>query len=155
MTGFLYSEETGKKGADNVCSSLFKWLTDKGWLKNTCGGALYVIADNCTGQNKNQTVIRFLLWLVESGYFKKACLSFLVRGHTKNACDRSFNLMKKRFHKQDIYTYDQLLEVLGQHKQVTMVDVESNDFEAWGEYLDTFYKRMKPGIVAKNHAFQK
>ena len=114
---------------------------------------MYVIADNCTGQNKNQTVIHFLLWLMESGYFKKVCLSFLVRGHTKNACDRSFNLMKKRFHKQDIYTYDQLLEVLGQHKQVTMVDVQSDDFEAWGDYLDKFYKRMKPGTVTKIHVF--
>ncbi|ETL95086.1 hypothetical protein L917_07066 [Phytophthora nicotianae] len=39
-------------------------------------------------------------------------LKFFVKGHTKNAVDRGFSLMRKKFAKEDVWTADQLLEVI-------------------------------------------
>ena len=54
------------------------------------GGEVNVVFDNCSGQNKNNMVIRLVPYLIELGYFKKVNFIFLVVGHTKNAADRLF-----------------------------------------------------------------
>ncbi len=48
---------------------------------------VYLHADNCVGQNKNNYVLSYLLW---SGRHTQITLSFLVVGHTKFAPDWSF-----------------------------------------------------------------
>jgi hypothetical protein len=62
--------------------------------KDEAGGELNFILDNCSGQNKNQMVLRLANLLVELGMFKLVNFLFLVRGHTKNPCDRMFNILK-------------------------------------------------------------
>ena len=56
--------------------------------------SLSVFCDNCGGQNKNNTVLRMAVFLVEMGYFKEVEVVFLIVRHTKNACDRLFNMLK-------------------------------------------------------------
>eukprot|EP00956_Cyclotella_meneghiniana_P033706 scaffold98469_cov63-Cyclotella_meneghiniana.AAC.3 len=78
----VYHEGVGNKGGNNVCSLLHKTLKSEGLLReNDPGLELNVIYDNCSGQNKNNTVLRYLLWLVELGYFRRINLIFLVVGH--------------------------------------------------------------------------
>ena len=48
------------------------------------GGELNIVLDNCSGQNKNNTVLKLLVWLSEMGYFWKVNYIFLVVGHTQN-----------------------------------------------------------------------
>jgi hypothetical protein len=75
-------------------------LFDKLWLrKGTPGKKLTIAMDNCGGQNKNNVVLCLTPYLVEMGYFKIVVFAFYVRGHTKNACDRTFNQMKLEYHK--------------------------------------------------------
>ena len=133
---------------------MLHFLASKNWLReDETGKALYVVADNCAGQNKNSTVIRLMLYLVENNYFETACITFLVRGHTKNACDRMFNLMKMNFHKRDLFTYEDVLETLGMTDQVNIIDFPAEEFRDWGRYFDKFYSKMVPGTVADNHVF--
>jgi hypothetical protein len=74
------------------------------------------------------------LYLVECGYYEEVEIIFYIKGHTKNTCDRSFNLMKKGYHKRDIYTYDSPLEpenlctVLGLSPDIEVVKVKDHDF---------------------------
>ena len=56
---------------------------------------LVIIADNCTGQNKNFCVLKFCCCLVEDGWAGEVTLIFLIKGHTKNYCDVKFNLLKR------------------------------------------------------------
>lgn len=39
--------------------------------------------DNCSGQNKNNAVLHYMLWLIEQGMFEEVKLSFMIPGHTK------------------------------------------------------------------------
>jgi hypothetical protein len=93
MHAHVYHEGIGKKGENNVCSLIVKTLQ---YLNIMCGGdiggELNIIFDNCSGQNKNNTVLRLIVFLTEMGYFKQVNFVFLVVGHTKNAADQILNL---------------------------------------------------------------
>ena len=100
LHAYVYREFEGKKGGNNVVSCLLENFKEWGFFANVQEGEITINADNCTGQNKNKTVIWFCNWLVETGIFPKVTLLFLVRGHTKNACDWLFNLLKGGYHKR-------------------------------------------------------
>lgn len=108
--------------------------------------------DNCPGQNKNRMVIRFFMYLVERGFFLKVNLIFLVKGHTKNICDRTFNLLKLEYHNKNIYSTEELMEVLDTHDQVTAIKVDETDFNEWDSIFDELYSRPS-GFTEKPHIF--
>lgn len=62
-------------------------------------GTLYLTADNCGGQNKNRFFLWFLSWITLIGKENRVKLALLVAGHTKNACDGGFGLVKRRLKK--------------------------------------------------------
>ena len=116
------------------------------------GGELTICFDNCTGQNKNNTVMKLMVWLCEMGYFKKISFIFLVVGHTKNSCDRHFNLQKKGYRKGNIFVMDELLTVLDESPYVTVHEAKEEDFFDWDEYLSLFYSDFVKKIK-QNHIF--
>jgi hypothetical protein len=59
-------------------------------------------ADNCTGQNKNNYVMWYLMWRVMKGLHKKITLSFMLPGHTKFAPDRYFGIFKIKYRRSTI-----------------------------------------------------
>ena len=108
MNAYIWREFDGARGANNIVSCLLKDLKLCGCFQGPNYGELTYIADNCGGQNKNKIVMRFLMWLVENRIFPQAKIVFLVKGHTKNAADRMFNLLKLSYHKRNIFTYDEM-----------------------------------------------
>jgi hypothetical protein len=120
------------------------------------GLELNIVFDNCSGQNKNNTVLKYLLWVSEMGYFRKVNFVFLIVGHTKNSADRLFNALKLDYQMQNIYTVKQLLQVLGRSKYCCIVDTKEEDFNNWSLYLDLFYRNFKDkklAIIKQNHIF--
>ena len=59
-----------------------------------------------SGQNKNNTVLKLVMWLKEMRYFKRVSFVFLIVGHTKNACDCLFKSLKHEYRKKNIFTMD-------------------------------------------------
>jgi len=53
---------------------------------------------------------RMSVFLVEAKYFKKVSFIFYIVGHTKNAADCWFNMLKKTYRKANLYCYDDLLK---------------------------------------------
>jgi hypothetical protein len=159
LTAFTYEEETGKKGSNNVSSLVIEYLHVGGLVKYNVdrslwkGKCLSMIFDNCSGQNKNNNVLRLAAYLVECGYFLEVEVLFYVRGHTKNACNRTFNLLKKYSHKQQVWTFPQLCTVIGKQEDITVVPVVANKFKNYGEMLDEFYWQFETGTVLVNHIF--
>lgn len=93
QTNYVYDERTAGKGSDEVNSMLLCYLrrlVEKGYSKVT----LY--ADNCTGQNKNNYVVKLLVALAHMGDFEEVNLKFFIKGHTKNAVDRGFAHIRKK-----------------------------------------------------------
>ncbi len=61
----LYHKGVGKKGANNVASLIVKTLRQLNILhEDSVGGELNIIFDNCSGQNKNNTVLKLAAWLM-------------------------------------------------------------------------------------------
>ena len=83
----MYTEVEGGKGANIFVSLIMKYLLDQGLLDGRKRYKLMIIMDNCTGQNKNNYVIRLAPYLTIKNYFEKVCVLFLVAGHTMNTAD--------------------------------------------------------------------
>ena len=152
MDAYVWRENDGERGANNICSCLLKYFKMRGWLKKNYF-ELSIVADNCGGQNKNRIVLRFLMWLVEVGYFPKIRLIFLVKGHTKNSCDRLFNLLKINYHRLNIYTYDQLVNVINKNEFITAHKMKSSDMFDFLSWQDVFY-RTPDGEFKRTHIFE-
>ena len=82
--------------------------------------------DNCGDQNKNNTILKTCAYIVAAGWYKNVNVILLVKGHTKNSCDRSFNLLKHKWNKTNVYTYQQAVGILGECEKVTVVDAIKN-----------------------------
>ena len=153
MHAHVYHKGDVKKGAINVASLIMKTLTDSNISReNDPGGELVVVFDNCSGQNKNNTVLKLLVYLTEIGYFKRVTFVFLIVGHTKNAADRLFNMLKRDYRLKNIFTMDCLLDHLDVSESVTVHPTQADDIFDYESFLDMFYSDFK-GKVKQHHIF--
>lgn len=147
LSAFTYEEQEGAKGGNNVASLLYKQILQE-VVAPPCVAVpskpikeLNVVMDNCAGQNKNKMVMRLLTVLVKRGICKVANAIFLAKGHTKNPCDRMFNLLKKGYRKENMYTFKQVLPVLNQNRNVKAIPVTAEDFLDWDSWENEFMVR--------------
>jgi hypothetical protein len=140
LIGHIFREGDGKKGGNSVASLLIKTLRylniiqedDEG--QPIIGGELNIFFDNCTGQNKNNYVLWLVPYLVEAGYFTTVNFNFLVVGHTKNACDRRFNNVKRIYNKSNVYSFDMCVDICNKSEHCTILPVlngEFCDYQGW------------------------
>ena len=116
------------------------------------GGELNIVFDNYSGQNKNNMVLKLTAWLKQMGYFKQVNFVFLVVGHTKNAADSSFNSLKLKYWKQNIYFMLDLIQCLNMSDSATVVPTKKEDFLDYDALFDDIYGDLA-GIVKQNHIF--
>jgi hypothetical protein len=109
-----------------------------------------MVMDNCGGQNKNRMVLRMLFFLVKLKVATVERIIFLVQGHTKNDCDRLFNLMKKEYRKINTYTPEDLATSI-QHEIIDTIMVDGNTFRNWDKLEDPIIDR--PSGIATHHCF--
>ena len=159
LNAYIYEERSGRKGANNVASMLVHYLKTNVLSKhqldhhNIPKEELNLIMDNCGGQNKNGVIIKLGAYMVEKGWFKRVNLVFLIKGHTKNTCDRMFNLLKKRWHHSNVFSFEQSLDILNSMDQVNAIDASELHFD-YNELLSKFYRQPVSGSINKNHIFQ-
>ena len=128
LYAYIYEESAAKKGANNVASILMyhviTFVLDN--FRYSAGiNELNIVMDNCGGQNKNGTVLKMAAYFVERGWFKSVNMIFLVKGHTKNDCDRMFNLLKMKWHKSNVFTFKDALEILGTVDNVMTINASN------------------------------
>jgi hypothetical protein len=141
LTAYIYHEGEGKKGGNNVASLIMKYLDNEGLIlrRERPRKELNIVMDNCGGQNKNKFVIRLAPLLCELKYYQQVNIIFLVAGHTKNAADQLFNLLKMLYRKSQCFTLDQLQQVLDTNQYVECIKVGPNDFKNMGQFEDDLY----------------
>lgn len=132
---FLYQEGVAKKGPNETCSFILKYLKQN---VPSSVKELHLYSDGYGGQNKNNVMIRFCLALTDTGMFEKVVHKFPIRGHSFLPCDRDFGLVKRKLNRIDrIYTPKQVCEVIcnsakGHKFTVEMVNGEDVlDFKNW------------------------
>lgn len=89
QVNFLIPESLNIGKGSNLIVSLFHFYLSHGME------TMFIHADNCVGQNKNNILMGYLTWRVSLGMNKKIVLSFMPVGHTKFSCDWRFGLLKK------------------------------------------------------------
>jgi hypothetical protein len=159
LTAYTYFEDHAGKGGNNVTSMLWLMLKQKGIVAPPDADdadplkELNFVFDNCGGQNKNRMVLRFLVVLVKRKICKLARAIFLVRGHTKNDCDRSFNLLKKHVRHENIYTPEELFISMNKAEDVEAIQVPEDGFCDWDSWENQF---MSPKVAKTNsyHVFE-
>lgn len=77
---------------------------------------------------------------------------FLIVGHTKNAADRIFNLVKLQYRKRNLFTFGQLTEAVATSEHVSVHSTTVEDFKDWETHLNNFYTDYS-GMVKQNHIF--
>ena len=148
MYAHVYHEGIAKKGANNVASLIMKTLGLENVLREgDPGGELNIVFDNCSGQNKNNTILDLVPYFLERGYFKKVNFIFLVVGHTKNAADRLFNTLKTIYRDVNCYIMEELIECLNTSKRVTVIEAVEGDFLDYDEYLHKFYSCLSGKVT--------
>ncbi|MCP4399219.1 MAG: hypothetical protein GY801_18195 [bacterium] len=119
----------------------------------------YLTADNCVGQNKNNAVLQYLLYRTLVGLHDNIWLSFMLVGHTKFAPDGYFGLIKKRYRRSCVYTYEQLVEVierssaLGHNHCQRYRDASGIpyfEYRNWAKWLSNYFKKL-PNITKYHH----
>jgi hypothetical protein len=89
---------------------------------------------------------------VKRGVATTARAIFLVRGHTKNDCDRLFNTMKKEYRKTNCFTPPQDLTDSMHHDKVKPIAVDpDNTFHDWDK-LENAYLKV-PTMINTKHIF--
>ena len=117
QTNYLIDEamSTGK-GANTIISLLHHFFSVHGFGETTT----HLHADNCTGQNKNNFMLRYLMWRTLVGLHKSITLSFLMVGHTKFAPDWCFGLFKQLFRRSKVDCIDDIASVVDQSADVNV-----------------------------------
>lgn len=81
------------KGANMVISLLHHFLE-----KYSSGEERILLnADNCVAQNKNNTMLQYLMWRVTVGLSSHIELAFMVAGHTKFGPDYGLGVFKRLY----------------------------------------------------------
>lgn len=143
------------KGADTVISLLDHFFDNYGLGEEH----VLLTADNCVGQNKNNAVMQYLMYRVIAGKHKSITLSFMLVGHTKFSPDGYFGLIKKRYRRSKVYTYDHLVDVINSSttgRFNTCQRYRDNQgrkifqFRKWSTWLGKIFKKL-PEITKYRH----
>jgi hypothetical protein len=102
------------KGANAVVSYLDQYLT----MHANQARVLHLHTDNCSGQNKNNVMLSYLMWRVATGLNTEIHLHFMIAGHTKFAVDWGFGLIKRKFRKTKVDCLQDIMDVVNQSSSV-------------------------------------
>ncbi|MCE8163216.1 MAG: hypothetical protein I3273_02745 [Candidatus Moeniiplasma glomeromycotorum] len=149
----LDESELLNKGINGTLSLVFNGIKqfDKGekHLKLTC--------DNAVGQNKNNTTLWFLLYLVIAGYYGTVELDTMIAGHTKFSPDRSFGMIKKLYRRSTIFSKESFVKVVEESSPAGLNKVQCYEEGKGFQYLDfkvlEKYFNKLPRIGKHHHFF--
>lgn len=141
------------KGANSIVSMLHHFFSQHGLGERT----VHLHADNCSGQNKNATMVQYLLYRVMIGLHEEITLSFMVVGHTKFSPDWCFGLLKKVYRRTKIGGLSDLADVVNKSAVVNVAQLTGTEdgnvivpTYDWQSYLSSFFSKLK-GIKKLHH----
>nr|CAI5839912.1 unnamed protein product [Callosobruchus analis] len=144
-TGHFYTYHEGQacKGPNEVCTFL------KDYIENFILESvteLHIFSDGCPGQNRNNTIVRFLLSLQATKRFKKIFHYFPVRGHSFLPSDRDFRTLKKLTIRCDrIYIpeeYQEMIVSCRKNNPFTFKEITYKDIIDFKNWRPSSYKKL-------------
>lgn len=122
------------------------------YLSKHCAGKknLLLHADNCVGQNKNKTVIGYLLWRTMTGRNDTIELSFMRVGHTRCSVDGYFGLLKQSYRANDVDTMDDVVRVIDASCVANHAVPFDWSWRPWDDFMSAYFNPIK-GIRKFQH----
>lgn len=142
---FSYDQTVAKKGANDVTSMLHEYILN---FLSPEVKFLYVFCDSCGGQNKNNTLIRYLHYVVHKiKRLYSITVTFPERGHSYMECDRNMALIPKRKAAelpQD--WYEAIRGARAKPSPFMVIECEQSMFKDWTKFFNTvgYYKKKLP-----------
>ena len=154
---YCYDQRNASKDANSMCSLRFRhhltcYLNNR--LMNrtkdhqaspqsiVAGSAdkiLFLVMDNCVGQNKSQCVFKFYV-LLSLLFFERVCLHFLISGHSHMQCDTCWSWCKSSLRNRNLYDTSELVEQYNTVKGVKAELVPQSAFSnEWEPFLDSMF----------------
>jgi hypothetical protein len=127
---FIYDESVAKKSQNEVISFLHFYLQN---LLSQGVETLYLFADNCSSQNKNNTIIQYLYNIIQSNAFKLETViqRYPEPGHGFLPCDRFFGLIEQKKRKiERVFLPETYQEMVKQ----TNINVKQNMIYNFSDY---------------------
>ncbi len=143
------------KGADTVISILDHFFSNYSLGERN----LLLTADNCVGQNKNNAVLNYLIYRTIKQAHQRIDWSFMLVGHTKFSPDAYFGLLKKRYRRSKVYTYNQIVDVINTstvrgcntcHSYKNADGDVSFKYRSWSKWLENYFRKL-PNISRYQH----
>lgn len=139
---YVYHEGVANKSPDEVCTFLLDYIKTE--IPDSIK-YLILFSDGTYGQNKNHTVLRFLLSLCDNCHFETITYNFSVRGHSFSPCDRNFDCIKRLVRKVDrIYTPGQYCELIlkaSNTGRFTVLEAKTDEILNFRDWWLAFYKK--------------
>lgn len=153
---YVYPENIGKKGSDDVASLLSNFLHNH---LDPQVRSLDIFCDSCGGQNKNYTLFRFLHHVIhEQKRLDYAKVTFPVRGHSYMETDKNMGIIN---HKIRYETPDELCDLVRSSRAkpspfiVTQIGTPNQSiFRRWTNHLTTLYKKKCPFPIREIKEFE-
>ena len=144
---YTYDEREAGKGSNEVISFLHNFLASRE-IKTP---DIRIHADNCTGQNKNNYVIWYLIWLTVTGRVKHIELKFMIKGHTHFIADSGIGHAKREFRKSDVFCLKHWAKIIDRSAVTNKARiVDGNDVYDWKKGLTPYFKSLN-GISKFQH----
>jgi hypothetical protein len=157
---YLMDEGECAKGSNEVMSMVWHFLKT---LTPEKRAHIVFNADNCIGQNKNNTMVKFFLWQCLMGYSKSIQVKFMIKGHTHFGPDSNFSHIKKRYRRSNAFSLEQLYEIVKESSVNNKAEIiDHKFFFDFKTALDSYFKDLpeiknyhyflfetdRPGIVS-------
>ena len=141
------TDEAGScgKGANTVVSQLHYFFEHHSLGEKE----VFLHADNCSGQNKNSTMIQYLAWRALTNQHSSVTLSFLVVGHTKFSPDWCFGLFKRKFRHTKVSSLDGIVGVVNNSAHCNHAQLVSREDGSvivptydWTDFFASSFKKV-------------
>ncbi|CAG7731313.1 unnamed protein product [Allacma fusca] len=143
---FLWNETDAKKGADEVASCLYRFISTR--FQPICAERTLVVwSDRCVGQNNNYSMLVFYRKIIQDGYFSNIYQKFAVSGHSYLSCDMDFSFIERQLNKfPPITPNDLLIPILkaNSHRALPnkiLAKHSHSDAEVWTTFKNKFRNR--------------
>ena len=139
---YAYHEGQARKTPNEICTFLQDYIFNH---VSPDVKELHIFSDGCPGQNRNHTVVRFLLALQATKRFKTIYHYFPIRGHSFLPCDRDFGTLKKLVRKHDrVYIpedYESMVTECRKKQPFTVKTITYNSVINFKNWWSQYYKK--------------
>lgn len=136
---FLWGEQDGKRGCNEICSALYKYLL----IIDQRGTAdeLSLYCDSCAGQNCNKAVIAVLAYFLNSSTFvHRIKITYLLPGHTMMPVDSVHSTIESFVRNRTIWAPSEWPTIIRSARTnpsgYDCIEMEHTDFKNWKSFAD-------------------